>query len=309
MQAPFLHSGATTRHLMQDVLLALAPTCLASVARHGSSALLLLVATGVSACLVNGLLTRRATPDGSVLITATVAALMLPAGGPWWLGVVAGAVAIVVGRWAFGGLGYNLFNPAALSRAWLMAIFPAEMFTWGPRFVDGVSQASPLFKPGPATAAPSLELLWGGWSCTLAEAAPWTVVLGGGYLVARRVADWRIPLTYLLTTATMAALLEPGARMAGHPSWVGTDPLRHVVVGGTLMGAFFLMTDPVTAPFTPLGRVLGTSLAATLAMLIRFHTHLPDGTALAVLVANASAPLLDRWALRLRAETGWRTRP
>ncbi|MDP6408868.1 MAG: RnfABCDGE type electron transport complex subunit D [Planctomycetota bacterium] len=293
---PFIHSGQTNRKIMVMVLVSLSPSLLGAVVRHGMGAGVVIVSAIVGAWVAEWVFDRGQAFDGSALVTGGIFALVLPPTAPWWLAMLGGALAIGLGKHAFGGLGRNLFNPAALARVVLMGILPAYFFSpaWT---IDGLTAASPLAKESGALGPTFTELLSGNTLGSLGQAAPHAVLVGGLLLVALRAVDWRIPLTYLATVAFLALVLPGSARIEGHAPWLLGNPLLHLVGGGSLLAAFFLLADPVTAPFSPNGRIAFAIIAALYTMLVRFYTPYPDGAALAVLFANATVPLIDRTVL------------
>ncbi len=278
------------------VLVSLLPILGAAIQRFGSDAAVLIGASLAGAWLAEWALDRKQAMDCSALVTGAIFALVLPSTIPWWLAFLGGALAVGLGKHAFGGLGKNLFNPAALSRVLLMGILPAYFFStvW---MIDGLTAASPLAKESGALAPTISELMSGSTSGCLGQAAPLAVLAGGFLLVVLRVVDWRIPLTYLATIAFLALVLPGSDRIAGHAPWLLGNPLLHIVGGGVLITAFFMLTDPVTAPFSQRGRVLFAIVAGTGTMLVRYYTPYPDGAALAVLLANGATPLIDRTVL------------
>lgn len=295
---PFIHSGQTNRKIMVMVLVCLSPGLLAAVVRYGPEVGLVIACALAGAWLAEALLDRPRAFDCSALVTGAIFALLLPPTAPWWLALIGGAVAIGVGKHAFGGLGHNLFNPAASSRALLMGVLPAYFFSpaWT---IDGMTTASPLAKESGAFATTFGELLAGNTPGSLGQAAPHAILVGGLLLVGLRAMDWRIPLTYLASVAFLALVLPASARIEGHAPWLLGNPLLHLVGGGTLVVGFFMLTDPVTAPFSPSGRIVFAIIAALYTMLVRFYTPYPDGAALAVLLANATVPVIDRVTLGL----------
>lgn len=278
---------------MAEVLVALAPAAAAAVFRYGVPAALLIGASVAAAFLAESLWTRRPATDGSALVTGAIFALVLPANAPLWVALAGGAGAIVFGKQLFGGLGKNPMNPAALARAVLMGLAPACFFAPAWPF-DGIAQASPLGKEMGSAAFGLADLALGRHAGSLGEASPFAVLLGGGFLLLRRTMDWRVPLAFLAAVAALALSLPPGGRMAGHAAWLAANPLGEILSGGTLVAAFFMLTDPVGSPFFPSGRVIAAVLAATYMMIARYYTPYPDAAALAVLLANAASPLIDR---------------
>ncbi|MCP3917155.1 MAG: RnfABCDGE type electron transport complex subunit D [bacterium] len=293
---PFIHSGQTNRKIMVMVLVSLSPSLVAALVRYGAGAGLVILSALAGAWLAELLLDREQAFDCTALVTGAIFALLLPPTAPWWLGLLGGAVAIGLGKHAFGGLGRNLFNPAALSRVLLMGVLPVYFFstTWT---IGGLTRASPLAKESGAIGPTITELLAGNTPGALGQAAPHAVLVGGLLLVLLRAIDWRIPLTYLAAVAFLALVLPASARIEGHAPWLLGNPLLHLVGGGSLVVAFFMLTDPVTAPFSPSGRIVFAIVAALYTMLVRFYTPYPDGAALAVLLANATVPLIDRATL------------
>ena len=294
---PFIHSGSTTRMIMLQTIAALSPVCAAAVWRYGTPALVLLAVSVATACLTDWICQRRKGFDVSAVITGIIFALILPPSVPWGLAVVGAALAIGFGKYFFGGLGQNLFNPAVLARVMLMALVPAYLLM--PRWTfGGVTQASPLAKEIDAAMPSAWSLMTGFHPGTLAEAVPAAVLIGGIILLARRVIGWYIPLCYLATIALLALALPASDRMAGHVPWLVGNPIIHLLGGGTLITAFFLLTDPVTSPFSIRGRVIYAVLAGVFTMLIRFYTPYPDGAAFAILLGNAAVPMIDQYTLR-----------
>lgn len=294
---PFIHSGRTTRVLMLQTVAALLPICAAAVWRYGTSALVLLGTSIAAACLVDMVCRKDRGWDASALITGAIFALILPPSAPWWLAAVGGAVAIAFGKHFFGGLGQNLFNPAVLSRVMLMATVPAYFLM--PRWsFAGVTQASPLAKEIDSVMPSGLSLLSGFHPGTLAEAVPAAVLIGGILLLVLRVIDWHIPLCYLATLALLSLILPASDRMSGHVPWLVGNPMLHLLGGGSLITAFFLLTDPVTCPFTAKGRAIYAIVAGIYTMIIRYYTPYPDGAAFAVLLGNVTVPMIDQYTLQ-----------
>ncbi len=289
--APFVHGGATLSGLMVQVWIGLAPVCIAAAWLHGGAPAL---AAGIGAAwAVDWLCDRRTAADGSAVITGALVALMLPPAAPWWLAACGGAVGVGVGKHLFGGLGRNPFNPAALARAVLMGVAPGLLFVAGTP-VDGLTMATPLATEAGLLAPTWSEVLWGARPGSLAGAAPVAVAAGGLWLVAMKAVDWRVPLTFFAAVAFFALVLPPSERMVAHAPWLAGNPLLHLLAGGTLLSGFFLLSDPVTSPWSADGRVVFVVVAALFTVVVRFYTPYPDGAVLGVLVANAATPLIDR---------------
>ncbi|MCP4048064.1 MAG: RnfABCDGE type electron transport complex subunit D [Gammaproteobacteria bacterium] len=298
---PLIHSGKTNRMMMTLVLVSLTPALIAAVLHYGFTAALLVICALAGTWLTELVLDRQHAFDGSALVTGLLFALLLPVSAPWWLAFLGGVLATGLGKHAFGGLGCNLFNPAALSRVILMALIPGAWFVSTAVTMDGITTASPLARESSMLAPTLAELLSGSTPGTLGQAAPLAVLAGGLLLASLRTIDWRIPLTFLAAVAFLALLLPASERIAGHAPWLLGNPLIHIIGGGTLLAAFFMLTDPVTAPFAPVGRIIFAIIAALAMMLIRYYTPYPDGAVLAILIANACVPLIDRFTLELGA--------
>jgi electron transport complex protein RnfD len=272
----------------------LVPVCAAAVWRYGGHAAVLMVASLAGAWLGELTWDHRRALDGSALVTGVLFALLLPANSPWWLALAGGAVATLFGKHFLGGLGKNLFNPAALSRAVLMGVAPTYFFAarWS---MDGVSRATPLAKEIGLQPPALSDLVWGNYPATIGESLPAIVLLAGLILVVLRTIDWRVPLAYLTTLSLLALILPASDQIAGHAPWLAGNPLPHLLAGGSLLTAFFMLTDPVTSPIAPSGRIAFSVLAGVYTMVVRFYTPYPDAAALAVLLANAFVPMIDEY--------------
>jgi len=278
---------------------------------------------GISACLIvvsavagaagtewlfakdKGLATLR---DGSGLLTGVLLALTLPPAIPLWMAFLGGAVAIGLGKVIWGGLGKNIFNPALVGRAFLQAAFPITLTTWvaplrGLWHVDPSTIAPPLMKSSVdivSSASPLglskfqhkatdvWALLTGNTSGSLGETAGLVLILVGLWLAARRVFDWRLPVSTLLAVAVFSGILHL-VNPASYP-----NPLFMLCSGGLLFGTVFMVTDPVTTPLAPRGAWIFGIGVGILVVLIRLWGGLPEGVMYAVLLMNSVTPLIDR---------------
>lgn len=331
--APFAHNRKQTRTLMLLVILACVPGLLAQIWFFGWGTfiqiLLALVTALASEALVLKLRGRAIKPallDGSAALTAVLIGLSLPPLLPWWMLVVGTAFAIIVAKQLYGGLGQNLFNPAMVAYVLLLVSFPVQMTSWLPpesvrayslgfgdaasviftgfsldgysmaqlkQGVDGLTMATPLdtLKTGLTQGLTTSEILrgplfegWGGigWS--------WVnlgYLLGGLFLLQQKVINWRIPaaiLGALLLASTLGYLVSPDAT---------ATPIFHLFSGATMLGAFFIATDPVSASTTLRGRLVYGGLIGLLVYIIRRFGGYPDAFAFAVLLANLCVPLID----------------
>lgn len=283
--APHLKSPETIKSVMVDVLAALVPAAIAAVIFFGTPALLTMVITTLSAMLTEALILRNKNifGDGSAAVTGLLLAMTLPPAPPWWLCVVGGAVAIIIGKQVFGGIGNNIFNPALVARAILMVSWAGHMTTWlAP--VDLTATATPLVT---STAPGFLQLFTGTTAGCLGETSVFALLLGAAWLFYKGHSNWRIPGGYLGVVFLMGAALG-GGLSAG---------LFHVLAGGVMLGALFMATDMVTSPVTPKGQLIFGMGCGLITMLVRFYGNYPEGVTFAILLMNAVTPLLDNLTL------------
>jgi len=327
---PFAHQPISVRKIMVLVMIALCPATAWSLFLFGWPAINLLAVTMVSALVFEAFCLRLARrpvrpflSDGSALLTAWLLAVSLPPWAPWWIGVIGAAVAIVIGKHVFGGLGQNVFNPAMVARVVLVISFPLAMTTYvppaylwaadSPGFLEGVaitfaigpqvdvvSSASILGHLGTemARGVPLTEALEGkvdllrmGIGTTagsLGETSAILIVAGGLFLILTRAITWHIPVALLGVLTALSLffnLVDPDRYV---------DPAVHLLAGATLLGAFFIATDPVTSPATRGGQLLFGAGCGALIFVIRTWAGYPEGMAFAVLLMNAVTPLIDR---------------
>jgi electron transport complex protein RnfD len=285
--------------IMHSVVMALLPATLASVYFFGYRALLL-IAVSVASCMLTEYAFQRfrgrpvKIHDGSAIITGMLFALTLPPGFPVFGAVMGSVFAIGVGKQLFGGLGYNIFNPALLGRAFMQAAYPVLITTWamprtaGPS-VDAVSAATPLaLMKFEAKATHLLDLFIGNVPGSIGETSVIAIVIGGLYLRYKGYVNWKLPLGYLGSMAAFSAvfwLYDP----ARYPS-----PLFHVMAGGAMLGAWFMVTDMVTSPVTPVGQWIFAVGGGLMAVVIRLFGGLPEGVMYSILFMNAFVPLINK---------------
>jgi Na+-translocating ferredoxin:NAD+ oxidoreductase subunit D len=314
--APLLRQEMTTPKAMRDVIYALLPATGAGLWYFGLSAALVIAASIVGAVLAEWMFTpgaRRGSSllDSSGVLTGLLLGLTLPPGLPMWMAFLGGYIGIALGKVIWGGIGHNLFNPALLGRAFLLATFPIAMTTWvaplaeGGFFsvyssnlawpfmqaqVDATTAATPLgLMKFQQEATPLAELAFGKIGGSLGETSGVLLILGGIYLYIRRDLDWRIPVSILLTVMIFSACLTlfDAERFP--------TPLFSVFSGGLLLGAIYMATDPVTSPTTPRGTWIFGIGIGVLVILIRVFGGLPEGVMYAILLMNAATPLIDRY--------------
>ena len=308
--APFVHEGTSTQRIMLEVLAAaLLVTCVATW-HFGLAALLVVGAATAGAVGAEWLSTRRlgfsTLDDYSAALTGVLLGLTLPPGFPLWMAFLGGVAGIGLGKLIWGGLGQNAFNPALVGRAFLQSAFPTAITTWAPTggelpgslfaaplmraeaAVDVVSTATPLgLSKFEGVVTDALPLLTGDVPGSLGETSALLLVLCGVWLVARRLCDWRLPVSTLLSVLVFAGALHLVAPEV-HP-----PPHFMLLSGGLLFGAVFMVTDPVTTPTTPKGAWLFGLGVGALVVLIRRFGGLPEGVMYAILLMNAASPHLE----------------
>ena len=313
--SPFLKDQDTTPKIMMQVIYTLIPIMLVSFYYFGISAILISL-TAVLSCVFTEWLFNPADnrtgslKDGSAVITGLLLALTLPPGFPLWMVFLGGFVAIGMGKAMWGGLGQNLFNPALLGRAFLQAAFPTAITTWSvpgghylslrgtnaamPLFqgenVDAVTAATPLSKMKfEHIATDTMDLLIGDTSGSLGETCAGLLILAMIYLLYKKLINWRIPASILLTVAILAGifyLIDP----ASYPS-----PIFTLLSGGLMLGTVYMATDLVTSPISPRGVWIYGIGIGILVILIRYWGGLTEGVMYAILLMNAGTPLINRF--------------
>ena len=293
---PHIFSRESTPRMMRDVIIALIPAIIASVYFFKSRAALLIIISVVSCvgleALLQLLLKRKVTIlDGSAVLTGILFAMVMPPSLPLWTAALGSVVAIGLGKQLFGGLGVNIFNPALLGRAFLMAAFPTYLTRWSaPLTLDTVTSATPLglVKFEQNLNIDYLALITGNTSGSLGETSALALIIGGIYLLIRKTIDWRIPLGY----GSVVILISFITNLVAPTTYAG--PLFHILAGGFLIGAIFMATDPVTSPVTKKGRLIFGMGCGLITMLIRLWGGLPEGVMYSILLMNALTPLLNR---------------
>lgn len=292
--SPHIHSGRSTRRIMLDVILSLLPTTLAGILLFGPRALLL-VAVCIGCCVLseagfNKIVKKPQTVgDLSAVVTGLLLGLNLPANLPIWQAVVGSVFAIIVVKCLFGGLGCNFVNPAITARVFMLISFGSMTKQAFPASVDAVSGATPLAQMAEGEAVSLSDLFFGRVGGAIGEVCALALLLGGAYLLLRRVITWHIPAA-MIGSAYLFTLL-----------WNGMDPvgaLAAILSGGLLLGAFFMATDYVTSPTTGWGKILFGVGVGFLTVLIRQMGSYPEGVSFGILLMNLLTPYLDRWTER-----------
>lgn len=329
VSGPFAHDRSSVNRIMLQVCLALVPATLFGLWLFGWPAINLWLLTCASAVATEALCLywlgqpQRRLLDGSALLTGWLLALSLPPWAPWWIGVGGSAFAIGIGKQLYGGIGQNLFNPAMLARVALLIAFPLQMTTWAlphalgsaaaPGFVEGLHITFGGVIPDGMSGATALgglkteltlhrtaeEILAGNFRLipallgttagSLGETSELLLLLGGLWLLLRRIIHWEIPVSMLVSVVLLGAI----AHQINPERYPGG--LYHLASGGLLLGAFFIATDPVSSPVSRAGRLIFGIGCGVLVYVIRTWGSFPEAVAFAVLFMNALSPLIDRY--------------
>lgn len=307
--SPHIKGDLSVEKIMWSVVAALIPAFAVSVWVYGIDAIrvvLLAVFFSVAAeYLIQKFMLKaeNSISDGSAVITGVLLAFNLPASIPWWQILAGSVIAIGVSKMVFGGLGKNPFNPALVGRAFMLASFPVEMTTWPVPFsniwqpgVDAVTAATPLGKLAEegvkslGTHISYTDMFIGKMGGALGEISALAILVGGIYLLYKKIITWHIPVFYLLSLAGLTGvlwLINP-AKFA--------DPLFHILAGGAMLGAWFMATDMVTSPMSVKGQIIFAVSGGILCGLIRVFGSYPEGCSYSILIMNAFVPLIDIFA-------------
>ncbi|MBR1970501.1 MAG: RnfABCDGE type electron transport complex subunit D [Clostridia bacterium] len=303
---PHIRANNSVDDIMLDVILALMPAAFVGVYYFGARALAIILVSVISCVLFEYLYQKIARKkvtinDLSAVVTGMLLAFVLPVTVPYYDVVIGAFVAIVITKQLFGGIGHNFMNPALIGRAFLLASFPVALTKFTnlrlgitEKIADVVTSATPL-SDNPDALPTFTEQLLGKFSngmpiggC-IGETCIAAILLGGAYLVIRRVISLRIPLSYLITMVVMALLFK------GRVDIFGGNTLGAVFSGGVCFGAFFMATDYVTTPTTRLGQIIFGVGCGFLTSVIRFWGGYPEGVTYAILFMNVLTPLIDKW--------------
>lgn len=306
--APHIKDKINTTVIMRDVIIALIPALIGSIFIFGARVLLVVVVSVVSsvAAEVVGNLIFKKKPslnDLSASVTGLLLAMTLPPSSPWWMVVVGAFSGILIGKAIFGGIGSNPFNPALVGRAVLMVSWPTQMTTWiVPRMMSGITTSASQINA--VTSATPLNivkfqgygeliaqfgsklnlykaLFLGTVGGSLGETSALLLLIGGVYLIVRKVIDWKVPVVYILSVFVFSPLF-------------GRDPVFSILAGGLFFGAFFMATDYSTSPITPRGKVFFAIFLGFLTVLIRQYGSYPEGVMFSILLGNAIVPYFDK---------------
>ena len=306
--SPHVHGGESTKKIMYSVIIALMPAFLFSIYYFGLDAVRVTL-IAVAACVLTEWLIQKflikgpcTIGDGSAIITGMLLAFNLPSNIPAWMIIVGSIVAIGIGKMSFGGLGNNPFNPALVGRVFMLISFPVAMTTWPapqPLFgsqIDGFTGATLLghVKEGLAKGVSASELTVYEnlepmiYSGSLGEIGSIAIIIGGLFLIFRKVIDWQTPVIIIATAgiiATICWLIDPTQFV---------NPMIHIFGGGMMLGAFFMATDMATSPMTMKGKIVFAIGIGALTIIIRLWGAYPEGMSFAILIMNAFVPLINK---------------
>ena len=300
---PQVRTNTDTRRIMLDVMIALLPAIAVAVWQFGPYPLLVIAVSMASAALFEWgyrkLLKKNSTVgDLSACVTGMLLALVLPPDAPWWLPVIGSFFAIVVVKQLYGGIGKNFLNPALAGRAFLLASYAAIMS--GEYLVpkalqgtiDAATMATPLAFLYDGGAMPEyysfVDLLIGRVPGCIGEISALALIVGGVYLVLRKVISWRIPVSFVGTVALLCLIF--GYQGYGRVDWM----LYNVLSGGLMLGAIFMATDYATSPVTLNGQLLFGAGCGALTVLIRYFGGFPEGVSYAILIMNLCSWAIDK---------------
>ena len=303
---PHIRNNEDTRSIMLDVIIALCPALIMSVIRFGFRALISVLVSVVSAMFFEWLYRKlmhktQTLGDLSAAVTGVLLAFVCPVTLPYWMLIVGNFFAIFLVKQLYGGLGKNFLNPALAGRAALVACYTSQMTSW----IDPASGKAPLFGGADVvTAATPLAMMKGGEFAevtaqyslsdmfigniggSLGEISAMMLLIGGLYLIFRKVISWQIPVAYIGTVAVLTFLFPQGNDAM---SWM----LYNVLGGGLFLGAFFMATDYVTTPLLPGGKVVFGIGCGLITMMIRLWGQYPEGVSFSILIMNCLTPLID----------------
>ncbi|MBU0502889.1 MAG: RnfABCDGE type electron transport complex subunit D [Candidatus Omnitrophota bacterium] len=301
--SPHIHTRESTRRIMWLVIISLIPAGLSGIYIFGLSALRTIM-LGITSALISELLLqilfkrKNTILDGSAFLTGLLLSYNLPANTPFWLPIAGSFFAIAIGKFVFGGLGQNIFNPALAGRAFLVASWPKYMtaftlpaYAKGWLNYDAITQATPLalIKKGKALIDTTyLDLFLGNKSGCIGEVCILALILGAAFLFLKGYISWHIPFPYIITVGLLAYIFGPKGYFSG-------DWLSHILSGGLILGAFFMATDYVTSPLTRKGQVFFGIGCGLITIVIRLWGGTSEGVCYSILMMNAAAPIIDRY--------------
>lgn len=295
--SPHIRSGESTKRIMIDVVIALLPALVAGIYFFGLKALwLTMVSVGFAVAtevVMQKIMKKPVTiNDFSAVVTGILLAFNVPVTLPWWMLAIGAIFAIALVKQCFGGVGYNFVNPALAARAMLFASWPVDMTSWVKPGIDAVTTATPMAILKGTEATGVLPSVWnmfvGNIGGCIGETSALALLIGGLYLLYRKVISPRIPLTYIATVGVLT-LLFSGFDLTIVP--------YHLFGGGLFLGAIFMATDYSSSPMTAKGQIIFALSCGLLTSVIRFYGGYPEGVSYSILLMNIATPLIDRFTL------------
>lgn len=292
--SPHIHSSHSTRNVMLDVIISLLPAAIAGIVIFGLRAFVV-IAVCIGTCVLSEFLfniivkREQSVGDLSAIVTGLLLALNLPSTIPLWQAIVGSAFAIVIVKCLFGGIGKNIVNPAITARVFMLVAFGEMTQAAFPKAVDAVSSATPLTTLADGNAPSLMNLFLGNYGGAIGETCTLALIIGGIYLIARRVITWHLPVAFIGTAFLFTlVLVDFDAALA----------LSYTLSGGLFIGAIFMATDYVTSPATWGGQILFGVLAGVITVMIRMFGTYPEGVSFAILLMNILTPYIDIWTSR-----------
>lgn len=290
--SPHVRSQNTTKAIMRDVVIALLPILAFGVYQFGLDALIV-IAICVATCVISELLFELIAKkpitvfDYSAVVTGLILAINLPATVPWWIPVIGGVFAIIAVKMLFGGLGQNFMNPALAARCFLLISFTSRMNDFS---VDGVSGATPLALLKSGETPDVLTLFLGFHGGCIGEVSALAILIGGLYLMIKKVISPRIPFTYVLSTLAFIVIINLVSGSDITVNYLAGE----LFSGGLLVGAFFMATDYATSPITSKGQILYGVILGLLTALFRMLGSAAEGVSYAIIIGNLLVPIIEK---------------
>jgi electron transport complex protein RnfD len=310
--SPHIHGDDSTKKIMYGVVYAMIPAMLVSIYYFGLDAIRVLIIASISCLFFEWIIQKYlikgpvTITDGSALLTGVLLAFNVPTNLPTWMIIIGALVAIGMAKMSFGGLGKNIFNPALVARVFLLISFPVQMTSW-PKpgaitegITDVITGPTPLaivkegLDAGKTMDQLQIELpgyvnyLTGQMGGSLGEVSAIALILGGLYMLWKKIITWEIPVSILLTVVVFSGIL-----WLYDPQY-NADPAFHLLTGGMMLGAIYMATDMVSSPMTRGGQLIYGFGIGLLTILIRIWGAYPEGVSFAILLMNAAVPLINR---------------
>ncbi len=290
--SPHIHIKKSTTSIMLDVIISLIPATVAGFIIFGLGALSVVLMC-IAVCVLSELIFNKiikkpdTTGDLSAIVTGLLLGLNLSANTPLWQAAVGSVFAIIIVKCIFGGIGCNLVNPAITARVFMLIAF-ADLAV--PAFpLDSVATATPLAELAKGNTVDLLDLFLGNVGGAIGETSSLALLIGGAYLLCRRVISWHIPVSFVGTVFVLSFLIKDFSVMAA---------VYQVLSGGLLIGAFFMATDYVTSPALPKGKIIFGLGAGIITVLVRFWGMYPEGVSYGILIMNIITPYINNWSQR-----------